>query len=244
MQKEQRGGFLSESEIAEFAVLLDQYQPSQETVDTFKASNFAVIAGPAGAGKDTLRGKLVGLQPEIYRAVLSTTTRAPRPREIDGVDYHFASKDEVKQGLADGRYLQGAIVHRQQVSTLDTKDFENLGNGQVGLSILVVGTEQELGQYKDDIKTVFLVPPSLEAMKERLSRATRNSDSGEIDRRLKAAKEEITFALGNKKYYCLTTVDKDHTARLVHDFLTSFERNAEEDQAARKTMKGILEGLL
>ncbi len=238
------GGFLSDDDRRDFELLIQNYEPSQQTIEVFADSKFAVIAGPAGAGKDTLRGKLVGLQPDKYRAILSTTTRGIRPREKDGIDYHFVDKETMRDGLRERRFLQAALVHKQQVSSLDINDIEGLGDDQTGLSILVVGTEQELRVYKPDIKTIFLVPPSLEAMKDRISRATRNSNGAEIARRLEAAKNEIAFALENEDYYCLTTVDKDRTAGLVDNFITTSARDRSEDQKARKTMKEILEGLL
>lgn len=243
MQDEQQGGFLSDSDRQDFKLLIKDYQPSPQTLETFVSSDFAVIAGPAGAGKDTLRGRLVGARPDKYRAILSTTTRAPRPKETDGIDYHFVDTQAMKGGLAERRYLQAALVHQQQVSTLDIKDIEGLGNSQTGLSILVVGTEQELRAYKPDIKTIFLVPPSLEDMQDRLHRSSRNSDQAEISRRMEAAKKEIGFAFDQKNYYCLVTKDPNHTAALVDAFLTDDKIDRTEDEEARSKMQEILSQL-
>lgn len=240
MQKSNNEMFLNASEQSHFKELIDDYKPSDDTIEMFKSSDFSVIAGPAGAGKDTLRGRLVGLQPYKYRAILSSTTRPMRPKERDGIDYHFVSKEYMENGIKNKNFLQAALVHNQQISALDINDISGLSEEQTGLAILVVQTEQELRRYKPDIKTIFLIPPSFEDMSNRLKRITRNLSEEEIKRRLTASKYEIEFALDHPDYYCLVSKKPEKTLALAKNFLENGQRNQDEQNLAITTMRSFL----
>ena len=102
---------LSEQEAEEFKKLLQDYELNEAVLTQFMARNFAVIAGPAGAGKDTLRNELISRYPESYLPILSTTTRPPRPGEQDAVTYHFREIEQVRQGLINKDFFQAELVH-------------------------------------------------------------------------------------------------------------------------------------
>lgn len=236
------GSLLSEDQVAEFRELVENYQPNPEAQQLFVKSNFAVIAGPAAAGKDTLRNGLLKWSPTRYSNVLSTTTRPKREWEVDGREYHFVDPATMHKELLNGNSLQAALVHNQQVSVMHIDDIKKLKHSQVGLSILVVQTEKQLRAMKPDIKTIFLVPPSGRALMKRLTRS-RSLSKQEIDRRINAAKEELAIALGEKEYYCLVTQDRNHTVKLSDAFLTRGERNMQEDADARQHIKSLLREL-
>lgn len=235
--------FLSEQEINEFARLIDSYQMNNEAKKQFIESHFAVIAGPTGAGKDTIRNLLVEDYPEKYAPVLSTTTRPPRQSERDGVDYHFRSKQEVKDSLQKGEFFQSAVVHNQQISCLHISEVTKLEKGQIGVGIIIVQTEQLMRDVKPDIKTVFIVPPSLDELKRRMI-TSRNLNEDEAVRRLQAAKNELKIALDQTEYYCLVNDQLGQALRLVRNFFENDERDSEKDIEARKTIKKILKELI
>ena len=70
-----------------------------------------VVSGPAGSGKTTLCSSLTGACPQGIRRVITCTTRAPRPGEVDGVDYHFLTRESFEQQVAAGVFLEHAHVH-------------------------------------------------------------------------------------------------------------------------------------
>lgn len=237
-----KGSLLDQNQVAEFRELVQNYQPNPTAEQLFAASNFAVIAGPAAAGKDTLRNGLLKKAPQRYLNVLSTTTRPKRKWEIDGREYHFIDPASMKNELVEGNSLQAALVHNQQVSVMHVDEIKKLKGGQIGLSILVVQTEKELRARKSDIKTIFLVPPTARALMRRLTKS-RSLSNQEIDRRLSAAKQELAIALNQPDYYCLVTEDRSHTVRLADAFLSKGVRDADEDASARKHIEALLKEL-
>ena len=230
---------LTTSEAEHFKQIIDNYQPDNEVLDLFERSNFAVIAGPAGAGKDTLRNGLNVKHLGTYVPILSTTTRPPRAGEIDGRDYHFREISEVEKSLRSSDFFQAELVHNQQISCLHVNEIRKLGTEQIGLSILITKTENDLYQFKPDIKTIFLIPPDTETLRQRMQ-AKRLLDEAEIGRRLAAAKNEISHALEREHYYCLVSAAIPDMIAKAHTFLIEGKRDEAENQRARQTMATIM----
>jgi guanylate kinase len=149
-----------------------------------------VITGPSGVGKGTLirtlRERIPGLELSV-----SATTRAPRPGEEDGVDYHFLSEAEFERRLEAGEFLEHAEYAGNRYGTLRSE----IGRAaQAGARALVLEIEvQGARQVRDALPgavQVFIAPPSDEALRTRL--VGRGSDEPEqIERRLAVAAEEL-----------------------------------------------------
>lgn len=231
---------LDDSQIAEIKKIIKTYHPNPAVLEQFCASKFAVIAGPAAAGKDTLRDALTDTGQ--YTAVLSTTTRPKRVGETDGRTYHFTSYDSLKRELSAGQHFQVALVHSQQVSGLHISEIEKLGKDRTGLSILIVQVEQKLRRLKLDLKTIFLVPPGLDEMIKRM-RETRGISEAEIDRRLQAAKHELSYAISEQNYYCLITDGYEKVKKLADEFLRGGRRDESADAQARDCAEKLLQEL-
>lgn len=236
------GQLLSESELQTFEYLLSDYRPDFSVLEVFRSSNFVVIAGPAGAGKDTLRNALVQKDSAKYAPIISTTTRPARVGEQDGREYHFRPVSEIKAGLIAKQYFQARLVHNQQVSCLHAAEIRKLMSDQIGLSILIVQQEEDLQMLKSDLRTIFLVPPSLETLKSRMQ-ADRGFGSDEFDRRLAAAKTELKFALTRPHYYCLLSDDITELANQANRYLRAGEWDGGADRNARSTIEQILNDL-
>lgn len=230
---------LNPEQVASFRSLLTNYQPNPEVLEQFKKSSFAVIAGPAAAGKDTLRNLLLAIPNGPYTSVVSTTSRPARPGETDGKTYHFIDAEIMRQSLEAGLYFQADLVHDQQLSALYIDEVTKLGNDKIGLSILVVKTEKDLRKLKSDIKTIFLVPPSLHVMLDRL-RTERDFSDEELSRRLKAACAEVTAALASHEYYCIVSDGKELVRDLADDFLKTGRKDETVDQDARQHARTLL----
>lgn len=233
---------LTDIEANEYKISLSGYHPNGQTVVDFARSNFGVIAGPTGAGKDTLRNLIISRNPDVFKPVLSTTSRPLRTGEQDGVEYHFKDLDFFDKGLDEQRFLQVEVVHDQQLAGLDFMDIQSLGKDNFGLGILIVNTEKKLRLLNRDLKTVFIVPPSLDELIRRIN-TSRSMDKMEVNRRLNSSKTEIEQALKDSNYYLLANDNLDQTANLAIDFFVNNKKDETAEQTARICMNNILNTL-
>ena len=149
-----------------------------------------VVSAPSGAGKTTLCRALLDHFADIAYSV-STTTRKPRKGEKDGLDYHFMDEKRFVEKLKDHCWAEWAVVHGHYYGTSAAFLDQTLASGRdILLDIDVQGTRQILERYPDAI-TIFIMPPSLTVLKERLER--RETESREaIDKRMRNAETEMT----------------------------------------------------
>jgi guanylate kinase len=159
-----------------------------EPVEEMPAANGAmlvIISGPSGVGKDTIIDALRRRRhdPE-YHYVITCTTRARRPGELDGVDYHFLDPETFAAQRAAGEFLEANEVHGNWYGTPRRQVREALAAGRdVILKIDVQGAHVVKGKVPGAL-LVFLIPPSLEDLFQRLrSRATETADELELRQR-------------------------------------------------------------
>ena len=153
------------------------------------AGNLFVIAAPSGAGKTSLTRALLERESGIRHSV-SYTTRAPRPGEHDGVDYHYVDTKRFMALKASGEFLEHAQVHGNWYATSATWLKAQVAIGQdVLLEIDWQGAAQVRKLVPDSVH-VFILPPSLESLEQRLVKRGQD-DPATIARRLAAAREEI-----------------------------------------------------
>jgi guanylate kinase len=148
-----------------------------------------VITGPSGVGKGTLiRGAMERL-PALELSV-SATTRAPRPGEQDGRDYHFLSPDEFERRVGAGEFVEHADYAGRRYGTLRAELEQRVRSGApVVLEIEVQGARQVRAAMPEAVQ-VFIAPPSLDALRTRLiGRGTDGSE--EVERRLGVAEQEL-----------------------------------------------------
>jgi guanylate kinase len=160
-----------------------------------KRGHLFIISAPSGAGKTTLvKAVLQQFRDVLYS--ISYTTRKPRAEERDGIDYHFISKQDFKKGIHEGRWAEWAEVYGNYYGTsIEFIEKSLLSGCDILLDIDVQGTLQILKHYPDSV-TVFILPPSMNALRKRLE--MRGSDSqAVIEKRLLNARKEMT----QKKMY-------------------------------------------
>jgi len=148
-----------------------------------------VITGPSGVGKGTLIRALMQREPRLALSV-SATTRAPRPGESDGVDYHFLTREDFDARVDAGEFVEHADYAGRSYGTLRSELEERLADGvPVLLEIEVQGARQVRAAMPEAVQ-VFIAPPSLQALRTRLiGRGT--DDAEEVDRRLAVAEGEL-----------------------------------------------------
>lgn len=151
-----------------------------------------VISGPSGAGKGTLLAELRKQRPDLGLTV-SATTRSPRPGEVDGTSYYFLSDEEFRRRIAAGEFVEWAEVHGHLYGTLVSEVKRLLAKGHsLVLEIDVQGGLNVRKVYPDAV-LVFIEPPSLQVLEERL-RGRGTEDEASIELRLKNARHEMELA--------------------------------------------------
>ncbi len=151
-----------------------------------------VVAAPSGAGKTSLVKALLQRDTAI-RLSVSYTTRAPRPGETNGVDYHFVSVENFLQMAARGEFLESAEVYGNYYGTSQAWIAAEIAAGRdILLEIDWQGAAQ-VKQHFPEAVTLFILPPSIEALRERLT--GRGQDGLEvIEKRMAAARDDISHA--------------------------------------------------
>jgi guanylate kinase len=150
-----------------------------------------VIAAPSGAGKSTIARAVLAAESGIETSV-SVTTRRPRPSERDGIDYHFVNETEFQALVEGGELLEWAIVFGRCYGTKRAPVMAALAAGRdVVFDIDWQGWRQLKQALPSDAVGIFVLPPSLAALRARLERRA-GDDAAEIERRLQAAVGEIS----------------------------------------------------
>jgi len=161
-----------------------------------------IVSGPSGAGKSTLCKDLIKLLPNLKFSV-SCTTRPPRKNEIPDQDYHFISPEAFEAMIRRGDFAEWAEIYGHRYGTLRSSIEQALKNGNdLIFDIDHQGAQQLKKNYPEAI-TIFLLPPSIDALKQRLKQ--RETDSFEIiQTRIKQASQEVKQA-------------KDYTYIVIND---------------------------
>ena len=148
-----------------------------------------ILSSPSGGGKTTIAHQLLATRKDVGYSV-SATTRAPREGEVDGRDYHFRTPADFRRGQAAGEFAESAEVHGHLYGTLRAEVERVLSEGKhVIMDIDVQGTKQFVTAFPESV-LIFILPPSAEALVERLS-ARGTEDPKSLIRRLRSAKDEL-----------------------------------------------------
>jgi guanylate kinase len=191
---------------------------------TARPGRVVVVSGPSGVGKSTVVERLLECPPVPLVRSVSATTRAPRPGEVDGVDYYFLGLEEFQRRRVAGEFLEClAVFGRDEwYGTLKSEVLPRLAAGQwVLLAIDVEGARQVVKDYPDTV-TIFLRAGSFEELERRLrGRKTETDES--VTQRLGEARRELAAA--DAYDYQVVNDDVDRAVREIHDILAKSERN-------------------
>lgn len=177
-----------------------------------------VLSSPSGAGKSTIARKLLADEPDLDMSV-SATTRPIRPGEEDGKDYHFVGLDKFRDMVANHEFLEWAHVFGQRYGTPKAQVDAMLAAGKdVLFDIDWQGAQQLFQIAGGDVVRVFILPPSMEELNERLVR--RATDSAEvISARMQRANAEVSHWDGYD--YVLVNDDVEQCFRDVKTILAA-----------------------
>ncbi|MCE2998343.1 MAG: guanylate kinase [Betaproteobacteria bacterium] len=194
------------------------------------SGNLYIVSAPSGAGKTSLVAALLASDTRVRKSV-SYTTRAPRPGEINGRHYHFTSMEQFEKLEAAGDLLESAVVHGNRYGTSKRWVEEQLtGDSDIVLEIDWQGAAQ-VRRLMPSAIAVFVLPPSFEALLQRLN--SRAQDSPEvIATRLANAREEIAHV--HDFDYVIINADFRTAAAELQDIVRT-ERLRTAQQLARHT---------
>ena len=186
-------------------------------IETNKRGSLIVVSGPSGAGKDTVIKKLKELNDNIWVSI-SCTSRSPRVNEQNGVDYFFLTKEEFEEKINNNEFLEYAIYNDNYYGTPVSKIKEKLDNGIDVILIIEVQGALYVKKHFQDAIFIFIMPPSMEELRDRL--ISRNTDSKDkILSRFKTAYNEINEI--TKYNYVVVNDEVDKAAHKVNSILIS-----------------------
>jgi guanylate kinase len=183
-----------------------------------KLGPLIILSGPSGSGKSTVVDQVLKTTDLPLHLSVSATTRAPRPGEQEGIHYYFWSADQFEREVQAGAFLEWAEVHGFRYGTLrrEVEPFRQQGDGVI-LEIDVQGAKQIHRQFPDAV-LVFLQTSTFDTYERRL-RARGTEDDEKIQRRLAAARRELSSA----QEYGFHVINDDLN-KAVHDFRTILTR--------------------
>lgn len=201
-----------------------------------------VVSGFSGAGKGTLMNELLSKY-DNYALSVSATTRSPRPGETDGKEYFFKTKKEFEEMIENNQFLEYACYVGNYYGTPKEYVEKQLQQGKDVLLEIEIQGALKVKEMADDAILIFILPPSAEELKRRLTgRGTETEDV--IDARLRRANEE---AEGIEKYdYVLVNDNLDESAAALHKLIQSTHcstfRNIDLINNIREGVKRFSEG--
>ncbi len=177
-----------------------------------------IISSPSGAGKSSLSKALVAQDNNLYLSV-SATTRPPRPGEVDGEDYHFMSKNHFNELVSQKAFLEYAEVFEYDYGTLASEVEDRLSNNiDVIFDIDWQGAQELRSKRPKDIVSIYILPPSLDILKERLTKRCQD-DKFTINRRMARASEEISHY--DEYDYVIVNDDFDDALQKLQSIITA-----------------------
>ena len=174
-----------------------------------------VISGPSGAGKGTVCKALLKDVPELKLSI-STTTRKPRPGEVNGINYNFIEKEQFKIMMQKKEFLEYAMVYDNYYGTPKEKVMDELQQGNdIILEIDIQGALKVKSEFPEGV-FIFVMPPSMEELKNRITKRGTETQE-ELTKRFQASYEEINYV--SKYNYIVINDEIDKAVKKIKSIL-------------------------
>lgn len=197
--------------------LVDAYKLSPAAVELVRNTRIVLLVGVSGAGKDTIKHKL--LETGRYHHIVSHTTRAPRENggvmEQDGVEYHFITKEKAAEMLRNGEFIEakkyGDNVYGTSIAEIQKAHDEN----KVAITDIEVQGVAEYKAISPAVIAEFILPPNYQEWQHRLYAryGKKGADPADIARRMQTAIFELKEALAQPYYHFIVNEDVDQAVR-------------------------------
>ena len=197
-----------------------------------------VLSSPSGVGKTTLTKKLAENNSQFAISV-SHTTRKPRSNEIDGKDYHFVTIDEFTTLVKKNDFYEHANIFDNYYGTHKEKVIKLLSQGKDVLFDIDWQGTQQLKRIKNmNIVTIFILPPNIKVLKDRLLNRHKNEEQL-IDKRMNKFNEEISH--WDEYNYVVINDDLNICYEKIKNIITSEKKGTREDQNYKEIKKKVEE---
>ncbi|WP_415845736.1 guanylate kinase [Stutzerimonas zhaodongensis] len=196
-----------------------------------------IVSAPSGAGKTSLVKALLDAQPQV-RVSVSHTTRPMRPGEVDGVNYHFVSREEFLQRLEHNEFLEHAEVFGNLYGTSQRWVEQTLEEGYDLILEIDWQGAQQVRRLMPQAKSIFILPPTQEALRQRLTNRGQDSDEV-IEKRMQEAVGEMTHFVE----YDYLVINDDFAHALI-DLQAIFRANQLLQTSQQQRFQHLLEQLL
>jgi guanylate kinase len=223
--------------LQEFTGLLDDYQPSAESLHILSQTKLVLLVAPTSSGRNTLIRQI--LKTGDYYNIISDTTRLPRVNdgvlEQDGVEYWFRDETDMLRDIRAGKYLEAAVIHQQQVSGISIRELEKAKREEkIAITDAEIVGVANVISYKPDTIAVFVLPPSFEEWQRRIKHRGKMSPE-EYKRRMTSAEVEYSAALACDYYKFVINDSIDNAVSSINQIakLSSID---DEEQLRAKTL--------
>lgn len=228
--------------------LIENYQPTETAVELVKKANIALLAGISGAGKDTIKKRL--LQDVTFCDIVSHTTRPPRRNnnrpEIDGVDYHFIDLEQAEQMVKNREFIEAKFVHGTVYGTSVAELQRIYEAGQSAITDIDVQGVAEYEALAPDNISIFLVPPDCQTWLERLKTRYVNDEEfqSEWPKRRDSAIRELKHVLEVPYYHVVINDDLDRAVRVCREIINRGDLFNQKDDEARLAARNLLNDIM
>jgi guanylate kinase len=218
----------------EFEKILRTYKMSEAASRVLAKTPFVLMVAATAAGRNTIIGRL--LASGDYHSIVSDTTRPMRtkdgkPVEAHGVEYFFRDEEDVLQDLREGKFIEAAIIHRQQVSGVSVREVEKaFDTGKIAITDIEVQGCETIMRIKPNAIPIFVLPPNFKEWLRRLHSRS-NLSQEEIHNRLETAIQELEIALNDDRFTFVINDDLDDAVHIVDDVAKRKHHKREEQQA-------------
>jgi len=214
--------------------LINDYQTPASAIERLRNVKAVILTGITAAGKNTIINDI--LADDRFAELVTSTTRLPRENngvmEQDGVAYHFLTQDQAIEKIKNGEYIEVANVHGKIYGSL-VSEFERI-NDQDKIAIGDIdyqGAANLLNFGMENLRVLFIVPPSFEVWLARLTNRSGGSlgeDKEEIIQRFKSAEYELENALNDPRFVPIMNIDSAQSAKEIIEFAVNGTRPAPE----------------
>ena len=220
-----------------------RYRPSAETVDLVRRVPLILFVGISGAGKDTIKHRL--LATGRYYHYVSHTTRSPRKNhgklEIDGEDYFFISREQAFTMLQNGEFIEAKEYSGNIYGTSRSGLLEAKRTGKIAINDVEVQGVDEYKHLSPTVIAIFLLPPNYEEWMRRLrSRYTADPTGDNIHLRVETAVKELKHALGAGYYHFVVNDDLDAAVAACDQIARTHGTLHHVDSQAREIAERLL----
>jgi len=228
--------------------MITVYEPTPETVELVQNSNITLLVGISGAGKDTIKKKL--LEKDGYSDITSHTTRPPRMNnnvlEQDGQEYHFVSVETAQDMLVQKAFIEAKLVHGTVYGTSTDEVRRAHDQHKIAVTDIDVQGVDEYKQLSQDVIAIFILPPSFEIWRQRLMQRYESAEAfdEEWPKRRTSAVQELQQALSVPYYHFIINDELARSVQIADEIAHQGDLFNRKDDEARLVARDLLEDIL